>query len=106
MSQKFTGRHQLIDRLASQVGDRELAVHLLQKRGQLAADGKTLTAKGAERDAMTAEERAIDRAARASSNPKAAFRYDEATNRATLKPGFGKKSRISAAVIKKTWRSR
>ena len=45
-TQKFMGRNQLIDRLSAQVGDRDTAISILQKRGQLKADGKTFTAKG------------------------------------------------------------
>jgi hypothetical protein len=48
------------------------------------ADG-TLTAKGKARDAMTAEERAIDRAAKRSKHPASAYTYNPQTNRATLK---------------------
>jgi hypothetical protein len=82
---KFTGRYQLIDRLAAQVGDRDKAVEILKDRGHLAADGKTFTAAGMRRNMMTAEERAIDRASKRTDKPKSAFKYDVKTNRATLK---------------------
>lgn len=82
---KFTGRYQLIDRLAAQVGDRQKAIEILQARGHLAADGKTFTAEGMRRNMMTAEERAIDRASKRLEKPKTAFKYDVKTNRATLK---------------------
>jgi hypothetical protein len=48
-------------------------------------DGKTLTAKGMKRNAMTAGERAVDRAAKASGKPKSDYKYNPLTNRATLK---------------------
>jgi len=84
-TKKFMGRKQLIDRLAAQVGSKELAVNLLQKRGDLKADGKTFTAKGSKRNQMTAEERAKDRASKKSSKPISAYKYNPRTNRATLK---------------------
>lgn len=79
------GRGQLIDRLAAQVGSRESAIKILQERGHLKADGKTFTAEGQRRNAMTAEERAKDRAAKRSGNPKSRYIYDPRTNRATLR---------------------
>jgi hypothetical protein len=57
----FSGRHVLVKRLAAQVGDKGLAIALLEKRGDLKKDGKTLTAHGKKRDAMTAAERKKDR---------------------------------------------
>ena len=84
-TQKFTGRYQLIDRLAAQVGDRGKAVEILKERGHLKADGKTFTAEGARRNAMTAEERALDRASKRSGRTASDFKYDVRTNRATLK---------------------
>jgi hypothetical protein len=84
-TQKFMGKGQLIDRLAAQVGDRDTAIKLLQDRGQLMADGKTFTAAGEKRNAMTAEERAIDRATKKSGKPKTAYAYNPKTNSATLK---------------------
>ena len=86
-TQKFMGRNQLIDRLAAQVGDRDTAIFILQKRGQLKADGKTFTAEGQKRNNMTAEERAKDRASKASSKPTNAFTYNPKTNTAKLKKG-------------------
>lgn len=86
--QKFTGPNQLIDRLASQVGDRDLAVALLQKRGHLKPGTMEFTAEGAKRNAMTAEQRALDRAASASGRPVRDYRYNPSTNRATLRPRF------------------
>ena len=84
MSSSHLGRHSLIDRLADQVGSREAAITILQKRGHVDAQGN-LTAAGKKRDAMTASERAKDRASRSSGNPKEAYNYSPKTNRATLK---------------------
>lgn len=84
-TQKFMGRGQLIKRLSAQVGSKELAVNLLKQRGDLKADGKTLTAKGKKRNEMTAEERAKDRASKSSGKSTSAYKYNPRTNRATLK---------------------
>jgi hypothetical protein len=84
-TQKFMGRNQLIDRLAAQVGDRDMAIGILQKRGHLKADGKTLTAEGQKRNMMTAEERAIDRATKRTGETAKNFKYDPKTNRATFR---------------------
>ena len=78
------GAHELLPRLTAQVGSEELARALLIKRGDMTPKGK-LTAKGRKRDAMTAEERAVDRAARAAGRSKKDYKYDPRTNRATLK---------------------
>ena len=83
-SQKYMGRNQLVDRLASQVGSRDMAIGILKKRGDLNSFGK-LTAKGAKRNAMTASERAIDRASKTSGRSKNEYVYDRLTNRATLR---------------------
>lgn len=85
VTQKFMGRGRLIDRLAAQVGSRDAAVKILQERGHLKADGKTFTAEGQRRNAMTAEERAKDRAAKRSGHSKSQYTYDPRTNRATLR---------------------
>jgi len=84
-TQKFMGKHQLIDRLAAQVGSRDMAIGILQKRGQLAPDGKTLTAEGKRRDSMTAEQRALDRATKRTGKKADELKYDPKTNRATLR---------------------
>jgi hypothetical protein len=84
-TQKFMGRNQLIDRLAAQVGNKDTAIAILQKRGHLAADGKTLTAAGQKRNDMTAEERAKDRASKRLDKPASAFSYNPKTNLAKLK---------------------
>ena len=83
-TEQFLGSGQLINRLAMQVGSREAAIALLQKRGHLEKDGKTFTAEGARRNEMTAEERAIDRASRATGKPKNYFYYDKSKNSAKL----------------------
>ena len=80
ITQKFMGRGQLINRLTAQVGDRATAIKILQKRGHLKADGRTLTAEGQKRDAMTAEERSIDRESRRQNKPKGVFKYNPKTN--------------------------
>ncbi len=53
-TQKHMGRNSLVDRLAAQVRSKSFAIALLKKRGDLTASGE-LTAKGRQRDAMTAE---------------------------------------------------
>lgn len=76
------GKNMLIDRLTAQVGSRDMALDILKKRGHVNDKGE-LTAAGKARDAMTAEERALDRAAKRTSKPKSAFTYNPKTNRAT-----------------------
>jgi hypothetical protein len=77
------GRGQLVDRLTAQVGNRGLAIDILKKRGHLKADGKTLTKEGMKRNAMTAAERAKDRAAKKSGLSSSQFKYNPTTNTAT-----------------------
>ena len=84
-SQKFMGRGKLLERLTAQVGDKGLAIALLQKRGHLKADGKTYTKEGMKRNMMTARERAIDRAAKETGKPKSSFTYSARTNSARIK---------------------
>ena len=55
---KFGGRNQLLDRLAHQTGNRDMAKQILMDRGHMHADG-SLTAAGRIRDNMTAAERAM-----------------------------------------------
>lgn len=86
-TQKFMDKGQLIDRLTAQVGDRDKALAILTERGQYDPKTGKLTAAGEKRNAMTAEERAKDRASKASGKPASAFKYDPRTNRAKLK-GF------------------
>jgi len=78
------GRNSLVDRLSAQVGSKSFAISLLKKRGDLTPSGE-LTAKGMQRNKMTAEERAIDRASKESGKPASEYTYDPTTNRATLK---------------------
>lgn len=87
-TQKFMGKGQLLERLTAQVGDRKLAIAILQKRGHLKADGKTYTAEGRKRNAMTASERAKDRAVKKSGGNVGDYVYDPSTNRASLKAKF------------------
>lgn len=83
----FSGSNQLIDRLTWQLknsgmtGDvRQAALDILKSRGHVDDKGN-LTEKGRARDAMTAEERALDRAKRAGrSGP---LTYNPQTNRVT-----------------------
>jgi len=84
-TQKCMGKHQLVDRLAAQVGNKEEAIAILKKRGDLKADGKTLTAKGKQRDNMTASQRAKDRAAKRSGGKPSDYKYNPATNTASRK---------------------
>ena len=84
-TQKFMGANSLVDRLAAQVGSREVAIGLLRKRGQMEEGSERLTAAGQARDNMTAKERAIDRATKSSGKPAKAYAYNPKTNRATLR---------------------
>lgn len=79
-TQKFMGRGQLLQRLTAQVGDKKLAVGILQKRGHLKSDGKTYTKEGMKRNAMTAEERAKDRASKYTGRNPNSFKYNPVTN--------------------------
>jgi hypothetical protein len=85
VSQRYTGRNQLINRLASQVGSVENAIGILIKRGDMTEDGKSFTKKGAERNRMTAKERAIDRATRRTGRPASDYKYNKLTNNAILR---------------------
>lgn len=91
ITQKFMGKNMLIDRLTAQLktggvkGDaRATALAILQKRGHVDSKGK-LTPAGKKRDAMTAEERAIDRSAKRTGRDKSEFTYNPKTNRATIR---------------------
>jgi hypothetical protein len=83
-TEKFMGKHELLKRLTAQVGSKDTARAILIKRGQMTSDGK-LTEAGKARDAMTAAERAKDRAAKASNKKPSAFVYNPKTNTAKLK---------------------
>jgi hypothetical protein len=84
-TQKAMGKGQLIDRLTAQVGSRSLAINILKKRGDIKADGKTLTEHGKKRNAMTAEQRAKDRASKETGLPPGSFIYNASTNRTKKK---------------------
>jgi len=87
-TQAYMGRYQLVDRLTAQVGgDRDKAIRILKNRGDMYPDG-TLTPKGKQRNAMTAEERAIDRFLKEKNNPNLGPHdciYNRATNKVKLK---------------------
>ena len=83
-TQAHMGRNSLIDRLSAQVGSKSFAIALLKKRGDLTPSGE-LTAKGMQRNRMTAEERAIDRESKESGRAASDYSYDPTTNRATLR---------------------
>ena len=84
-TQKFMGRNHLLDRLAAQIGNRDTAIAVLRKRGQMNPHNETLTPAGQARNVMTAEERAKDRAAKKQGRTTDAFKYNPKTNAATLK---------------------
>ena len=84
-TQKAMGKGQLVDRLTAQVGSRSMAIGILKKRGDLKADGKTLTEHGKKRNAMTAEQRAKDRASKETGLPPGSFIYNASTNRTKKK---------------------
>lgn len=83
-TQRFMGKGQLVDRLMAQVGSRSLAIGILKKRGDM-NDSGTLTVKGRARNSMSAEERAKDRASKATGKSVNSFSYNPATNRTKLK---------------------
>lgn len=83
-TQKYMGRHSLLKRLTAQVGDEGTARSILIKRGHMTKSGQ-LTSKGRERDSMTAEERAKDRAAKRSGKSTKAYTYNPRTNAARLR---------------------
>ena len=83
-TQRFMGSGELVNRLTAQVGSKSFAISLLKKRGDMTASGD-LTAKGESANAMTAEQRATERASKKSGKPKSLYTYDSKTNRSTLK---------------------
>jgi hypothetical protein len=78
----FTGKGELINRLASQVGGKQKAISILQKRGHLMADGKTFTQEGMKRNSMSAAERAIDRTAKRLKKSPEDLEFDRFSNTA------------------------
>ena len=83
-SQNFMGRNQLIDRVTDQVGSRDMALSILEKRGHVFPNTDKLTITGKIRDDMTAEERALERAAKNSGKSVSSFTYDPLTNSTKL----------------------
>lgn len=83
VTQKFMGANQMLERLTAQTGSREMAIGLLRDRGHMEKNSEKWTPAGAARNAMTAAERAKDRAATASGKSPAQFKYNPKTNRAT-----------------------
>tara|TARA_R110000868_G_scaffold323867_2_gene584810 strand:- start:923 stop:1186 length:264 start_codon:yes stop_codon:yes gene_type:complete len=81
---KHMGSNEMVKRLTAQVGSEKLARSILVSRGHMDKEGN-LTKAGKARDAMTAEERAVDRASKRSGKPAAAYKYDPRTNAAKLR---------------------
>ena len=84
---KHIGRNDMLDRLATQVGSRAMAVGILRDRGHMEKNSEKFTAAGEARNSMTAEERAKDRASKLSGKSSSQYNYSLKTNRATLKRG-------------------
>ena len=80
---KHMGRGELIERLAAQVGSRDLAIGILQKRGHLYPGTEKYTPEGMKRNRMTAQERALDRTTKATGAKESDLVYNPHTNRAT-----------------------
>jgi hypothetical protein len=80
MTTEFLGRNELFQRLTAQVGSADLAKSILIGRGHMFADG-TLTQEGQRRNAMTAEERAKDRAIKRTGGRTRDYAYNPVTNR-------------------------
>ena len=59
-TQEYMGAGELIPRLIAQAGDANLGMSLAVKNGFITPSGK-MTKLGAQRNAMTAEQRALDR---------------------------------------------
>jgi hypothetical protein len=91
-TQKFMGRNQLLDRLTEQMRtqsgapkDPEAAARAVLIARKMMNEKGELTALGKTRDNMTAEERALDRAAKRTGKPASNFGYNPKTNTATLR---------------------
>jgi hypothetical protein len=81
-TQKYMGRGELIDRLTAQVGgNKDVAIGILKKRGQMNDKGE-LTAAGEARNNMTAEERAKDRVSKREGVSTSKLIYNPRTNTA------------------------
>jgi len=80
----------LLERLKRQLsakgvkGAAGMAVALLKRRGQMSSSGK-LTSKGKRRQSLGAAGRAKDRASKRSGKSTSSYKYNQKTNRATLK---------------------
>lgn len=84
-TQAHMGSGEMLKRLTAQVGgDEGKARALLISRGHMTEAGDW-TKEGAKRNAMTAEQRAIDRATKTSGHSAKKYVYNPGTNRATLK---------------------
>ena len=83
-SPNFMWRNPLIDRVTDQVGSRDMALGILEKRGHVFPNTDKLTITGKIRDNMTAEERGLERAAKNSGKPVSSFTYDPLTNSTKL----------------------
>lgn len=75
----------LLKRLASQVGDKGMAIGILKKRGDMKRGSTELTAKGKKREALGPAGRAKDRAAKRSGKDPSDYSYDKSDNAAKLK---------------------
>ena len=81
----------ILSRLARQLRSRGvknsygMAKSILTKHGIMKKGSLKLTAKGKKRNSMTPEERAKSRASKYSGNSPSKYKYNKATNRATLK---------------------
>jgi len=88
-TQKFMGRNELLKRLTEQMRtqknppkDPEAAARAVLVSRKMLTEHGALTDLGKQRDGMTAEERAIDRATKRTGAPASAFKYDAASNKA------------------------
>jgi len=84
-TQKHMGANSLVARLTAQVGSREMAVKILRQRGHMEMDSERLTPAGQAHNNITTKECALDRASARSEHPASAYKYNPATNSATLK---------------------
>jgi hypothetical protein len=73
----------ILKRLSQQVGSKEMATRLLEKRKQM-KDGK-LTALGKKREALGRDGRANDRAAKYNGGKPSDYKYNPKTNTSTKK---------------------
>jgi hypothetical protein len=91
-TQKYMGKGVLLERLTEQMRTQKsppkdpeaTARAVLMARGMIDSKG-SYTKKGEERNSMTAEERAKDRASKRTGKPVSAFGYNPKTNMALRK---------------------